>query len=203
VVTTRDELIAQHTTRWGFRKRGPFEGPQQYIDAVIAFLQTRDWAASFEVRLGKPQREWTAADVEAFHQHLKIGVIYPTRHCFDDAVEFCERRARQQHPSVTTTLRLVHGIILVPEDHPVDADLRPGEQTAHAWVEDGDVVWDAGLLADGRRVEFSVAKAEYYAHYRVQATTAYTMGAVLIENRASGHCGPWRPEYRALCKKPQ
>ena len=67
---TRDELITQHTTRWKFRRRGPFESAQAYVDAVIAFLQTRDWAASFEVRLGKPQTEWSAADVQSFHDHL-------------------------------------------------------------------------------------------------------------------------------------
>lgn len=128
-------------------------------------------------------------------------VVFPTHHCFDDAIEFCERRARAHHPSVRTTLRIVHGIILVPEDHPAGAsDAAAGDRAIHAWVEDGDLVWDAGLLADGRRIEFAVQKAEYYAHYRVQETTVYTMWDVLEHNRASGHYGPWRPEYRALCR---
>ncbi len=97
-------------------------------------------------------------------------------------------------------MRLVHGIILVP-DQPATTDARPGERAVHAWVEDGDVVWDAGLLADGQRVEFAVQKAEYYAHYQIQETTVYTMRELLEENRASGHYGPWRPEYRALCRR--
>lgn len=130
-----------------------------------------------------------------------MTVIYPSHKCFDQAVEFCEARARANHPSVDTTLRLVHGIILVPEDQPADAsDARPGERSVHAWVEDGDLVWDAGILADGRRIEFAVEKAEYYNHYRVQETTVYTMWELLEQNRASGHYGPWRPEYKALCR---
>jgi hypothetical protein len=69
------------------------------------------------------------------------------------------------------------------------------------WVEDGEIVWDAGLLADGRRIEFAVEKIIYYAHYRVQETTVYTMRELLEHNRASGHYGPWRPEYAALCRQ--
>lgn len=67
---TRDDLVRQHTARWEFRARGPFEGAQQYVDAVVAFLETRDWAAAFEVRLGKAQTEWTADDVRAFEDHV-------------------------------------------------------------------------------------------------------------------------------------
>jgi hypothetical protein len=128
------------------------------------------------------------------------SLIFPTHRCFDNAVEFCDRRARARHPSVET-LRLVHGIILVPRDQPTGlTDAEPDMRSVHAWVEDGDLVWDAGLL-DGVQIEFAVQKAEYYAHYRVQETTVYTMRELLEHNRASGHYGPWRPEYRALCRK--
>jgi len=127
-------------------------------------------------------------------------VIYPTHKCFDNAMEFCERRARAFHPSIETTLRLVHGIILIPDQPDGLTDARAGERAVHAWVEDGDLVWDAGLMEDGTPIEFAVQKAEYYAHYRVQETTVYTMWDVLEHNRASGHYGPWRPEYRALCR---
>lgn len=129
-----------------------------------------------------------------------MDVIYPTHKCFDDSMEFCEARAVARHPSVDTTLRLVHGIILTPEDHPEGSDgLRAGDRSVHAWVEDGDLVWDAGVLGNGQRIQYAIAKAEYYAHYRVQETTVYTMREVLEQNRASGHYGPWRREYRALC----
>jgi hypothetical protein len=131
------------------------------------------------------------------------GPLYPTYRCFDDAIAFCEARARAGHPSVHTTLRLVHGIVLTPDDQLpgiVPDAPPPGAPSAHAWVEDEGLVWDAGQLFDGRRVVFAVDQAEYYAHYRVQQVTRYTMAEVLAENRASGHYGPWRPEYRALCR---
>jgi hypothetical protein len=63
---TRDELIALYTTRSGYRRQAPSEGRQLYIDAVIAFLETRDWAAAHEVRLGKPQAAWTPAEAVVF-----------------------------------------------------------------------------------------------------------------------------------------
>lgn len=132
-----------------------------------------------------------------------MSYVYPTHKCFDDTVEFCERRARAKHPSVDTTLRLVHGIILTPADQPAGvSDTQPGDRTLHAWVEDGDLCWDFGILEDGRRIEFAVARAEYYEHYRVQETTVYTMRELLAANKASGHYGPWRPEYAALCRTP-
>jgi hypothetical protein len=127
-------------------------------------------------------------------------IIRPTHRCFDDAMEFCEARARENHPSVSTTLRLVHGIVLVPIDQPADGEIQPGDPSAHAWVEDGELVFDAGILADGRRVVFSATKASYYEHYRIQAATEYTMWEALKHNRASGHYGPWRAEYQALCR---
>lgn len=93
---------------------------------------------------------------------------------------------------------LVHAIILAPDDY---ADLAAGERSVHAWVEEGDLCWDAGIL-DGQHIRFSVEHAEYYAHYRVQETTRYTMADVLRENRRSGHYGPWRPEYQQLVRQP-
>jgi hypothetical protein len=65
-----EDPLVQHTTRWGFRRRAPFEGAEQYRTAAVAFLETRDWAAAHEVRLGKGQADWTPAEVQAFQDHL-------------------------------------------------------------------------------------------------------------------------------------
>ena len=127
-------------------------------------------------------------------------IIYPTHRCFDNAIEFCEEMARE-HPVEALQLQVVHGIVLVPDEQPTDGhDARPGDRSVHAWVETPDGhVWDAGLL-DGQLIRFKVQREEYYAHYRVQETTHYTLEQVLEANRASGHYGPWRPEYQALCR---
>jgi hypothetical protein len=127
-------------------------------------------------------------------------IIHPTHRCFDDAIEFCEQMARED-PAQALTLVVVHGIVLVPEDQPTDVtDAQPGERSVHAWVETPDgKVWDAGIH-EGERIQFAVDRDEYYAHYRVQETTRYTLLELLEHNRASGHYGPWRPEYQALCR---
>lgn len=129
-------------------------------------------------------------------------ILYPTRHCFDDAIELCEHWARED-PDTALSLVVVHGIVLVPDSQPADAsDIAPGTRSVHAWVETpAGLVFDAGLNEAGERFVFSVEKADYYAHYRVQETTRYTMPEVLAANRASGHYGPWKPEYQALCRK--
>jgi hypothetical protein len=64
------DLLVTHTRRWGFRARGPFEGAQQYREAAIVFLESRDWAAAHEVRLDKPQADWTPAEAQAFADRL-------------------------------------------------------------------------------------------------------------------------------------
>jgi hypothetical protein len=97
----------------------------------------------------------------------------------------------------------VHGIVLVPDDQPAtpDTGVVAGQRSVHAWVEDGDHVWDCGVLDDGRRIQFCAEKASYYDHYRIQETTKYTMYEVLELNRASGHFGPWKLEYREMLRK--
>jgi hypothetical protein len=116
--------------------------------------------------------------------------IHPTHHCFDDALDFLALRVIS-NPSLAQdpSFVLVHGIRLAPDDVTL---------FAHAWVEHGSQVWDAGLL-DGRRVAFTADRAEYYRHGRVQCTTRYTCRQAFEENRASGHYGPWLPAYLALC----
>lgn len=129
-------------------------------------------------------------------------ILYPTHSCFDDSIEFCEHAARE-NPEWAVTLIVVHGIVLVPETQPADVtDATPGTQSVHAWVETpAGYVFDVGVNEAGERIIFSAAKADYYAHYRVQDTTRYTMRELLEQNRASGHYGPWKPEYQALCRK--
>lgn len=123
-------------------------------------------------------------------------IILPTHQCFDDALDLLAEFASSPWPPLDIVL--VHGIARQPEDHPFD----PGKRFAHAWVEVGGEVWDAGVLDDGRRVRFSVKCAEYYAHLRIEAPTRYTPEEAWLENVRSGMYGPWKPEYLALCRQP-
>ena len=63
-------LIAEAVTRFAFRQRGPFEGAADYLAALIAHAETRDYAAAHELRTGRRQEAWTAADVTAFRDRM-------------------------------------------------------------------------------------------------------------------------------------
>ena len=120
--------------------------------------------------------------------------ILPTNACFDDALELIAERVKET-PTLAfgRALILVHGIARGLEDGP-----RPDEPYAHAWVEEGDQCWDAGLL-DGQRIYYAVSREEFYAARRIQTTTRYTVRQAALENLRTGHFGPWVAEYRALC----
>jgi hypothetical protein len=112
--------------------------------------------------------------------------LQPTHHCFDDAMEYLDARARSD--ASLDMLVLVHGIIIGPS----------GEPFAHAWIEEGPRVIDAGLL-DGERVYYACAREEFYASRTITLTKSYTWRQAATENRRSGHFGPWDPELAALC----
>jgi hypothetical protein len=98
---------------------------------------------------------------------------------------------------------ICHGICLAPADSFVGGR-RPDEPFAHGWIEDDadDTVGQAGIL-DGERIWFTVSRPEWYGQMRVQAVTRYRLDDALRLNWQTGHYGPWRPEYRALCGRRQ
>lgn len=124
----------------------------------------------------------------------KAGQIMPTSKCFDDAMEFLERRI---YGDVDTArhLILVHAICLMPVDQ-----ANAGERFVHAWVEDGDWCWCAGIL-NGEPIIFAMTHADHYERLRPQEVTRYTLADIYIENQRSRNYGPWKAEYLALCKE--
>jgi len=123
--------------------------------------------------------------------------IFPTHHCFDDALDLLVQFLREDPAGGLEHSRfwLVHGIARYPEGQP-----HAGERFAHAWVETFDKrVWDCGVL-DGELITYSVDRAEFYEKLRIETTTRYSARAAWDENRRSGTYGPWQPEYQALCR---
>lgn len=120
-------------------------------------------------------------------------VMHPTGTCFDDALEllafFIEEDKRR-----IETLVLVHGICLKPPGYP-----REGAPFAHAWLEEGDLVWSAAIL-DGVKVQFSCEGEDFRRQLRVQEATRYTPREASAENMRTNHYGPWVEKYRSLCK---
>lgn len=122
-------------------------------------------------------------------------VILPTASCFDDAVNFVAWRVRENRRLLHNDgLVVVHGICLFPEDHS-----QPGKPFAHAWVEEANLVWRAGML-DGERVYYPTPLHSFLTQLRVQKSTRYTLLEAARRERAAGTYGPWEPEYQALCK---
>lgn len=114
--------------------------------------------------------------------------IYPTHHCFDDALDFLEELAKQKNPMIHR-MRVVHAVCLAPDGH----------EYAHAWVEqDGTFVIFAGIV-NGQKEWFAAKVSEYYTEHRVQGTTKYTPREVLAENLKHETYGPWVERYKALC----
>ena len=125
-----------------------------------------------------------------------MAVILPTQTCFDDAAEYLNAVALGGDRAELLRLRLVHGIIRFPDEQP-----EGGKRAAHAWVEDGETVIDAGLL-DGQRVNVLWPRVEFYRQLRVETATRYTAYELLEHHRLHGHVGPWRADIRALVREP-
>jgi len=113
--------------------------------------------------------------------------ILPTYHCFDDAMDLIAERIKEDADRARSLL-VVHGVA-VAED---------GTRYAHAWVEDGPLCWDAGIL-NGTRIWYAAARDEYYAARRIEHSTAYTLQQAWEENVRTGMYGPWREDYLLLC----
>ena len=114
-------------------------------------------------------------------------IISPTHTCFDDALDLLVALLRQNQGR-RRTLRLVHGIVLA----------GGSRLWAHAWLQEGDTVFFSGIV-DGEKSYFQGSRAEYYAEIQVQEHTSYTVAMALEHNRTSGHYGPWKARYLALC----
>ena len=123
-----------------------------------------------------------------------MPTILPTHHCFDDTAEFINERAKTGDRAALLALRLVHGIIRFPDDQP-----GGGTRAAHAWVEEGDAVYDFGLL-DGERVVIHYTRAVFYERLRVEAPTVYTALQLVQHHDATGSSGPWRDDLRQLLR---
>jgi hypothetical protein len=124
------------------------------------------------------------------------NTIFPTHQCFDDVLEH-QVLLDTTDPQKAARQWIVHGLLLFPvgDDH-------AGEVFAHAWVEDDatEEVWQSGLLGDGRKVWFAIARPLFVARMRVQSMTRYTLAQAKRLNWQHEHFGPWVPAYRIFCR---
>ena len=114
-----------------------------------------------------------------------MSPIRPTHHCFDDALDFFEEVVgieafRRNHAQYT----VVHAICIAPDGNPF----------AHAWVEHGALIWEAGIVDDAR-----VFFARTELGHPVVRAVRYSVADAIRLNYESEHYGPWDAEIKALC----
>lgn len=63
-------LVAAAIRKHEFRDAQAGETVDQYLAALIDHVETRDFAEAHELRLGKPQAEWTPEEGHAFRERL-------------------------------------------------------------------------------------------------------------------------------------
>jgi hypothetical protein len=115
--------------------------------------------------------------------------IYPTRHCFDDLVDFLNDLA-VNGASGAELIRytVVEGICLKPPD---------GDPSPHGWLECDGYAIEAGIYK-GERIFYRVPIADFRVSHRVWDETRYSLHEVLALGRR-GKLPPYRDDYRALC----
>lgn len=72
-----------------------------------------------------------------------------------------------------------------------------GGLVSHAWVEHGDAALTMGIL-NGRIVKVRFDRRKFYADFRAEVVTRYTLKQAAEMERKHGP-GPWVPQYRKLC----
>lgn len=125
----------------------------------------------------------------------ELTKILPTSTCFDDALDtlFALLTEHPEDTAIAEQVFLVHGIV-----HPAGYP-----RMAHAWLEDDQehTVIFSGIIAGEKRLLLA-QRTEYYANMQPEEVTRYTYSQAFVNNRLSGHYGPWKPAYRALCRNP-
>lgn len=120
--------------------------------------------------------------------------ILPTHTCFDDALDFFDLFTEEHVLRTHEQMRVVHAVC---------RGRALGTLYAHAWAEDGDLVWQRGIVRAAPDVEvyFALPRDAFYELYQVQQDrlTRYTVWEACELMLHHGHYGPWLDEYRALC----
>lgn len=136
--------------------------------------------------------------------------IVPTHTCFDDALDYFGLVLDPARADIWAPyFRVVHGIC--------SAGGPGGSPYAHAWVEQREcrrwfqadagenpmpdvIVWQAGRR-DGADIYWGMDAEAFRLDFGVQRATVYTLRLAVEMNRITGHYGPWRRDYRDLCRQ--
>lgn len=116
--------------------------------------------------------------MENWRQHLKEQETIAIGQCYPFAVEMANTSAKDEFDDLSK-FKVVHGRV---------TDKFSGESYLHAWVEKGDMVFDAQTSAtkpDG------IPKADYYDMFQPEAHEEYTAEQIFLKCLRTGKKGPW------------
>jgi hypothetical protein len=133
--------------------------------------------------------------------------LYPTHHCFDDALDFVQDLVRKgARPEwLIDTCTIVHAICRIPDGAGFDPDDVDGRLFSHAWVELDGHVFQAGLrnLGDDpvkQRVWYATTPEAQLERLRPTRVWRYTLKEAWEHNERHMTFGPWEPELIELCR---
>lgn len=124
---TRDDLVAAALLKYPFRRREWNEPAGAYLAAVIAHVKARDWAAAHELAVGRPQAEWTRADVEAFRREREAKYRWPSERSVqpDFTMTLPHRYPTTEAGLRTVATRGMEGYIRLRREKDADVNLVP------------------------------------------------------------------------------
>lgn len=97
---------------YGFRARRPDESVRAYHEALVTFVESRNYGAGHELRIGKPRAAWTPEDHETFRQRLTSRYSGGPSDFFRSPLTTIDSRVSSGHPVSDTTLQTEADIFL-------------------------------------------------------------------------------------------
>jgi hypothetical protein len=119
--------------------------------------------------------------------------IYPTHHCFDDALDYIDVLVKQDDSVLKSSdYYVVHGMCRMPDGRPY----------VHAWVEHGDEAIGCGLV-EGQKVYYVSSRSDFYKHFGTTEMNKYTIIEAARHNIRTGNYGPWEQHYKDSIRRQQ
>ena len=116
--------------------------------------------------------------LEQWREYLKEQETIAVGQCYPFAVEMSNNSSESEFANLFK-FKVVHGRV---------TDKFSGESFLHAWVEKGDMVFDAQT---SHTKPNGIPKADYYDIYQPESHEEYTAEETILKCMKTGHKGPW------------
>lgn len=156
---------------YGFRPRRRGEDEAAYFAALIEHVESRDYAAAHELRLGRRQAEWTASDVEGFQQRLSSSM--PTTDEFGPGVHSFATIEGDRRPATEASL-------LALADRQLDVLMALRRKKRHTNAEGSVPILSSVLLDDGHVLHANASSSDRIAIVKALVRTHPVFGFCVV-----------------------